>query len=232
MSKNLKYFAFIALVIFLDCTPNFENNTRILAKGIIQDQNTVPIADAKVSVYTRRPNGFFIFSQNEYLLGQNLSQSDGAFEVTSIFDKDPDFSIEINAGDAYTKYVYKTDTEDYTPANLVFNLGTVQLKQLGNVNYNITRTSGNGNTLRFSFKFVNDLCIEVFEEGILDPLQSFCFEENYNGRTLNDTNPDIVSSFKTPYGTVVEFTYSINDQPDVTETFTIDQENYDFTFNY
>jgi hypothetical protein len=217
---------------FFGCSPSFEDNIRILVKGVIKDQENNPISNAEIKVYTRDASGFFTFSDSEYLLGQNTSQSNGVFAVTSMFDKDADFSIQINAGVNYTKYVYQTSTENYTPSDLVFNLETIVLKQLGNVNFNITRTSGEGNTIQFSFKYVNDLCVEFFDEGVIDTNQSFCFEELTIGTTLGDNRPDFENNFIIPFGTIVEFTYSINEQPEVIETFIINQENYEFLFNY
>ena len=222
--------------MFLSCDVKFEPNVRVLATGLVIDELGEPISGAEISVYTRKSTGIFLApapsGTNEFLLGSNYSNENGEFNVVSLFDRDSDFSIVILKDNTYTSYEYATNTVSNVPDNLVFNLETITLKRIGALNYNISRVSGEGNSLQVSFKFTDTNCLEYYNENGLDTSQSYCFEEQILSRTLNDDNPNLDGSFKTPYGTEVEFTYAINEQETITEIVTINQDNYDFTFNY
>ncbi|WP_411766316.1 hypothetical protein [Winogradskyella sp. A3E31] len=227
---------FIFLLILFNCEVRFEDDTRILIKGQTLDEQGSPIPDAEVSVFTRRRTGSFFVpgpqGTDEFLLGRNFSSNDGNFSVTSLFDKDDDFSIEIDAGDYYSKYVYRTTTVNYTPDDLIFDLDTVELIRLGQVNYSITRTSGDGNSIQFSFKFKDAICVEVYDAGELALNEGFCFEDRTETGSLNDNRPDVEQSFFAPLNSTIEFTYSINGEPEVTETFILTDSTYAFNFNY
>ncbi|WMI66802.1 hypothetical protein RBH94_06455 [Aestuariibaculum sp. YM273] len=227
-------FLLLGLMAFVNCKPpEFERNTRVLVKGKMIDENNQPISEVEISVYTYRFSGYiFDAIEDEYLLGLGKSKTDGSFEVVSLFDKDEDFAIVINGNEKYTNYTYLSSTTDHTPEDLVFDLEDKQLKSVSKVNYSISRTSPEGTTFRFSFQYSDINCIEYFNEGVLEPELSRCFFEANSGSFLNDTYPDYSNSFLTPIGTVVEFHYSINDQPEIIETFTVDQENYEFEFSY
>jgi len=218
------------LMTVLSCEVQLEDNTRIFVKGTIKDQDNGPISEAKISVLTKRGN--FSGGENAYILGEGYSGSDGMFSVISFYDKDEDFAIEVAFGEAYSTYVYKSNTLDFTPTDLTFNLETVTLKKLANFNYNIVRTSGEANTITYSFKYIEGFCLEYFEGETLNELQSVCYQERFISRTLNDNNPDYEWLLHVPIGEVVEFTYSINDTPEITELITITEDNYDFTFTY
>jgi len=224
------------LFLLLSCETRFETNTRVLVKGKVVDDFGQPISNAEISVYTQKGTGYILTpgpsGEDEYLLGRNICNADGTFSVTSIFDEDVDFFIEVVSDNNFSEYIYKTSTLFYTPENLVFDLQTVTLKELVNVNYNISRVSGEGNSISYTFTFIDDFCIEVFEEGELIENESYCFQDIELNGTLNDNLPNIERNFSSVLGSIVEFTYSINNQPEVSETFTIGQENYEFTFTY
>lgn len=218
------------LISFFSCETRFEDDTRILVKGKVEDAMGNPIRDAEIIVTTN--SAISLFSEDEFILGQNLSESDGSFAVTSLFKQDDDFNIRIDAGEMFSKYVYITNTENYTPDNLVFNLQNTALYALGSVNYDISRTSSNENSLQYSFKYNGTICYETFEEGVLIESEDDCFDNRFENGILNDSNSLETGDFTVLLGTTVEFTYSINQQPEITETFIIDQENYEFTFTY
>ncbi|WP_179316689.1 hypothetical protein [Winogradskyella undariae] len=231
MKLRFKYlFTFFLLLAVLSCEVRLEDNTRVLVEGKIIDQDNLPIVDAKISVLTRRGN--FSGGQNQFILGEGYSTLDGTFSVVSFYNKDEDFAIEINAGENYGTYIYKTNTLDFTPSDLTFNLETVRLKRLANFNYNIVRTSGEGNSISFRFKYNEGFCLEYYEGTTLNELQSICFEEHILNRALNDGNPDAESVLRVPLDESIEFVYTINNGSEITEIITINEENYDFTFNY
>src|SRR5690606_36583562 len=146
MNKLLQTSLLLISVLFLKSCgpPEFEKNTRILSKGVLQNQNGEPLSAIEVSVYTRAFNGeFYVFGSNEddYLLGNGFSNANGLFSVTSQFDKDDDFYIYVNGGDNYSSYIFKTTTEDYIPNDLTFDLGSITLEKLATVQFKITNTT-------------------------------------------------------------------------------------------
>jgi hypothetical protein len=220
----------VGFFFYYSCEVRFEPNTRILVLGTIVDELNEPIENAEIKVYSTRATS--LFSDDDFLLGRNFSKQDGTFEIVSLFDRTDDFSIEIYKDNNFSKYTYLTSTNDNAPANLEINIGTIPLKRIGKVHFNITRESGGGNDIVYSFKFRSIECIEFYTDDELDIDQSFCYEEIFSNGSLNDFNPDIEGSFNTTYGTIVEFTYSLNGQNSITDTFLVDQENYDFSFTY
>ena len=218
------------LMMVLNCEVQLEDNTRILVEGTIIDENNSPISDAKISVQTKRSN--YSDGENQYVRGEGYSNAEGKFSVTSLYDKDEDFAIEIDGGEDYSTYVYKTNTLEYTPLDLTFNLETVSLKKLATFNYHIERTSGESNTLRYTFKYIEGFCLEYYEGTTLNEFQSSCYQEQVVSQFLNDSYPDVQWLLSIPFGDVVEFTYAINDEPEITEFITINEDNYDFTFTY
>ncbi|WP_407556383.1 hypothetical protein [Winogradskyella sp. 4-2091] len=224
------------LCLFLStfsCVDRFEDDTRILVTGQVINEAGDPVENAIISVYTRRPRGIFVSSGfDEYVLGRGYTNESGEFSVTSVLDLDDEFSIEIDAEDELSKYRYYTSTINYVPPSLVYDLNIIELKALGTLNYNITRTSGEGTTLDYRFKYTNINCVEYYEQGSFDENQSYCYNDLLDFGFLNDNNTEVEHSLNTVLGTIIEFTYSINNQSEITETFTIDQSNYEFTFSY
>jgi len=230
MKLLFKLLTICVLVTILSCEVHLEDNTRILVEGTVRDENNSPISSAKISVLIKRSN--YNNGENQYILGEGYSNFEGEFTVTSLYDKDEDFAIEIDGGDNYSTYVYKTNTLEYTPLDLTFNLETVSLKKLASFNYHIERTSGESNTLRYTFKYIKGFCLEYYEGTTLNEFQSSCYQEQVVSQFLNDSNPDVEWLLSIPFGDVVEFTYAINDEPEITEFITINEDNYDFTFTY
>jgi len=229
----MKHYLYIVILLFVSCgPPEFEKNTRILVKGSVVDEISNPIPNVEISVYTRRPLWFIRRDDDAFLLGKNFSQQNGTFNIVSLFDRDDDFTIEIDGQNEFSNYVYSINTKDYLPQNLVFDLQTISLKTLSDFKYKISRESPQGTQLRFSFKHKSESCFEFFDEGVLDPIKTNCFTETSTGRFLNDDNPDITNNFLTLLNSEIEFRYTINDDPEVIETFIIDEENYEFEFSY
>lgn len=210
--------------------PEFEKNTRILVKGNVVDEDNNPLTDIKVDIYTAR--GYGLSGEKDYSLGSGTSGENGAFAIPSLFDNNDEFQIEITGTGTYSSYYYSTTTEGYTPWDLTFNLGVVTLSKLAKVNFNITRTSPPDTSLFFTFNYQGTECFEFFNRGVIDLNKSNCLNTQNFSRQLNQNRPEASNEFNTLMGSVVEFTYKINDEPEITEQFTIDKENYEFNFSY
>lgn len=232
--KLQKIFSLCVFILIFNCDPLvLESDIRILVNGKIEDTNGVPISNAEILVYANKGGGIPLPSEiDKKILGSNFSDAQGYFSVTSVLARDDQFTVEVRANEDYSFYVYQTNTEEYVPSDLVYNIPTISLIQLTNVNYNITKTSTQECTLNFNFRYITDFCFEVYEEETLNENRSLCGIEQQFGRNLDTTDPDSNDDFKAPLGSIVQFSYRINDEPNQTETFTISEENYVFEFSY
>ncbi|SHH65372.1 carboxypeptidase-like regulatory domain-containing protein [Winogradskyella jejuensis] len=226
---RLKQLALLLLLLFLNCADTqVDNNVRVLVTGTVLDQNDIPIYNANVKIVTdANSNGAL-----PVLLAEGLGDVSGNFEIISLFGSNNLFYIEISA-DGYSTYTYRTNTSEFRPEDLIFNLGDITLKKLSKFNYTITRESSLGTTLDFSLSYITPTCIQVFDEGVLNTNESFCFEENFIARTLNDNFPDIANrSFFVGLGDIVKFTYGVNGGVEQEDILTINSEDYVFEFTY
>ena len=98
--------------------------------------------------------------------------------------------------------------------------------------FNIQKTSSTNSTLSFYFSFDTVECIVVYEDGEYNEALSNCSEiQILSGRTTED-NVNASGSFTTVLGSMVEFSYTIdNDQP-VVDRFEVTQEQQTYELNY
>jgi len=238
MKKHLSA-SFVLLLIILSyaCVPRFESNTRLLTVGNIEDQNGTPLSDIDVTVYTQvySSYGFFFFvsaTEDEFELGSGHSKNDGTFSIISLFDKDDDFTIALKGDSTYTDYFYATSTANFAEDDLTFDLGTISLKKLANFELLINRVSPVGTELNVNLTYQFPKCLEFYEDGNLIEEQSSCYEN----RVVNLNFPPNESGFSQTYETflasTVTISYSIDGASEISETFSIDQDNYSYEINY
>ena len=219
----------ICLVVFSCAETQIDNNIRVLINGNVVDQNNQNIPNATIQIFADAN----ATGAERVLLGEGESDADGNFSVTSLFGPNDLFYAEVTLSDQFSSYRYQTNTEEFTPFDLTFNLETVQLNELTTLTYNITRESEENNTLQYSFMYFDADCIEVYEEGVLDESQSFCNTMRTTGATLNNLAPNAENrSLIVPLQSEVEFRYSINDGATVSEIITVNSADYAFEFSY
>lgn len=231
MTRVIKRLLFVALVFFMQCGEPYEDDARLLIKGQVIDENNQPIPNANIRVFIRG-NDFDYNTSEETLLGESSSSSDGSFAIVTFLGKDDNFVIEVHLNDNFTRYIYKTDTDSYIPDDYLIDLQTVSIRQKAVFNYSISRVSPEGTTLDYSFQYLDSQCIEIYDEGVLNEDESFCFENRTSSRTLDDDRPDFSDDFASTIGSEVVFTYSVNGQPAISETVVIDETNTQFQFSY
>jgi len=210
-----------------------ENDTRIIVKGKVIDSNNLPISNANILVYAKKGEGIPTASDiDKKILGSNFSDSNGDFSVISVLARDDEFTVEVKANDDYTLYVYQTNTEDYVPTDLVFNIPTITLNKLATINYDIARISDEENTLQYNFRYLGDFCFEVYDDEDLNIGESRCLLEQGFGQNLTLNNPTATGDFVAPINSIVQFNYRLNGGEMQSETFTLNQEDYEFEFSY
>ena len=231
MKSKFLFFTVITMLLY-GCHVEFDSNVRVETSGKLLDENGLVISNVPVSVSIKSEfNGFFS-SLGDNVLGEARSDSEGDFSITSLYDSDSDFYIYVNGENTFTDYLYVTNSSLFAEDSYHFNLGELTLNKLASANINIIRTSAPETTLNWSITYQSPFCHQYFIDGVLDQEMTSCFESYmYNG-VLDDENPDYIESFGSFVTGTIEIVYSINDEAPITETFVINQENYDITINY
>ncbi|MGV6831914.1 MAG: hypothetical protein ACWA5P_10215 [bacterium] len=219
----------IAALVY-SCEVNLEPDTRILVSGQVLDEVNQPITQAQVEIASRIATS--IFGEDNLILGSGLTDDSGSFNVVSLLERDDEFAVKVNKNQDFTSYTYITDTAANNLDDLEINLGEVSLKRIATVSFNIIETSGAGNTLNFTLKYNDIECVEFFNGEEIDVNNSFCFQQVQISQVLENTVNSTNGIFSTPLLSEIEFTYSINNQAPITETFIVNETSYEFTFNY
>ena len=230
MKININY-SKVVLLFYILCfgcnKTDIENDLRILVKGKVVNQG-LAIGSAEISVNTDSGG----YGANMVKLGGGTSNPDGTFEFVSLYGQNEFFEIEVSYQDNYSSYLYLTNSENYYPQDLTIDIGTIELREIANFNYNFTRTSPQGTTLEYTMFYTNPNCVEYFENNVLNPVQSSCYEQFTFSRTLNDINSEVNQSLSVPLGSNIEFSYSIAGGALITEIITVNQSNFDYDFSY
>lgn len=224
------------LFFMFTCTQELDKNKRVLVTGTIEDANGAPVSDVDIFTHVNDIR-FLDFGNDGYesrlLLGVNKSKSDGSFAITSLYDSGLTFTTQFGTtADPYVNYSYTILPSQLNQENLNIDLGTIILNKTAEVTFTIQKTNSNNSTLSFYFSFDSVECIEVYEDGEYNEEFSNCSEiQILSGRTTED-NVNASGSFTTILGSMVEFSYTIdNDQP-VVERFEVTQEQQNYELNY
>jgi hypothetical protein len=230
MPKKLHFAIWLLLIAVFSCEDTeIQNNIRVLVTGNVIDQNAQPIANANIKVYADAD----AFGADRVLLGEGVSNASGSFNITSLFGPNQLFLVDISSGAQYSTYRYQTNTEEFTPGDLTFDLQTVALNAMTNFTYNIIRESGESNTLHYRFTYFDANCTEVYEEGVLNESLSYCNNTRVIGSTLDDASPNAENiSFVVPLQSQVEFAYRFNEGDEISEIITVNSADYAFQFSY
>lgn len=219
------------LVLFFSCEVPFDDNARLRIKGQIFDQNNEPLSGADILVSARESEGFLFGTVSE-VLGESESISDGTFEIITLLGRDRMFIVEVFVDNNHSSYQYITDTEVFTPTNYTIDLGTVPINRIAQFNFNIIKTSVLDAQFQYTLEYKTTPCQEIYDAEQINEEESFCYEPDSFGRTLSVDNPNEIGNFITLLDSEVLFTFSINGQPEVSQTIIIDQIDYEFIFNY
>ncbi len=230
--KRFLYFKLMTFVFFIglfSCEVPYDNNTRLLVKGQIRDENNQPISGAEIRAYVEVE--FFLGSVDENI-GATLSQENGQFEIISLLGRDEDFVVDVIVNENYTSYQYRTDLTGFTPTNYLIDLGQVPVRRIATLDFNLERVSPAGTELEYTLEYIIPECRETYFEEVLNEEESFCYVSNLDSGTLTDENPGLNLTYITTLGSEVKLTYSINGQPQVIQQITIDNVENEFNFEY
>ena len=215
---------------------NFSDNSRLLIRGKIVDQNNAPIFDADIGVFAGRSDNFTtglgFNGSGGGLIARTGSDSDGNFSMITLYPDTEEFSVEVFSDEAFTKYSYRTDIFNFIPTDLTIDLGEIPLRLKSEVIVNINRTSPEGTELEYNLEYQNIFCREVYFEEQLDEELTACYETQQIGGLLNDENSNLSRDLQSLVGSEIVLTYSINGGTQQTQTFTIDQPTYEVNFTY
>ncbi|HLT34459.1 MAG TPA: hypothetical protein VKZ98_11750 [Aquaticitalea sp.] len=223
---------FVFAILLLQCGPDYQTNKRVLIKGQLQNHEGEPIGNIDVSAFTLTEDYLQGNQQNGYLLGRNQSQVDGSIAVVCLIDVESDFFIRVKGGDDFIdySYVFKTDLSD--PENLVVDMGNIILQKRAEVTFNLTRTSSMDSSIEYIVSYQNTICYEVYGDDNLIAEESSCYEQLTLSNTLEGSTANFTNVFNSILGANFTLTYSINNEPEITETFSINQPNSGYEFTY
>ena len=222
-------FLFTLLICFCSCEVPYDNNARLLIKGLIIDENNQPISGAEIKTYVVVETFFGSVDEN---IGATLSQGDGRFEIISLLGRDEDFVIDVLVNQNYTKYQYRTNLTDFTPTDYLIDLGQVPIRKKISFDLNVERVSPEGTELEYTLEYIIPDCREVYFEEVLNEEESFCYRLNSYSGTLNDSNPNLSLNFISVLNSEVRFSYSINGQPQINQQLIIDDFENELSFEY
>lgn len=228
MKFKLKLLLLVLSVFFLGCQPKeFEKNTRIIVKGKVVDAFNNNIENASINIYTidRVATIFNIFplvpiSTQRFLLGETNSQTSGEFSVTSLLNRSNNLIVEVENGTDYTSYMFATSILDFTPEDLTVNLNTVTLKQRATLTLQVNNQA-NAEAVALNVLFESPLCQELFVEGEFQAEQSICYPQGERSYNFNDQ--EFSSTIFSTLNSTVQISYSVNNQPEVTEAIILNQ---------
>ena len=219
------YICFLALVVA--CEAEIDNNIRVLVTGTVVDYDNNPIDGARVEVYADEGP-----SVSGAILGEGFSDASGNFDIISLFGPNEFFNITVSLNSNYSNYEYRTNTSEYTPDGLMFELNTVRLSEVSRFNLNIIKESTGDIEFDFSVTYIQPICFEVFEQGVIVEGQSTCFPEATFSRTLNIDAPEANRQILVPLNSTLMFTYSLDGGEETQQLITVNSANYVFEFSY
>ena len=106
------------------------------------------------------------------------------------------------------------------------------INRIAQFNFNIIKTSALDAQFQYTLEYKTTLCQEIYDAEQINEEESSCYESDSFGRTLTIDNSNEIGNFSTLLDSEVLFTFSINGQPEVSQTIIIDQIDYEFIFNY
>ncbi len=213
MHKNtiLLFTIAFALSFLLYSCIDVEDNRRVQVLGTLVNDSGVPVP------------GILIQSSGESTtLGAAVSNENGNFRFTSLESTANDFSIQINqefSGDTlYTpiKYINGQTSPSSSDLNTgkrsqnLYDLGTVNLRQIAYFDLNIKRTSSSKDTLRYTIKIPEAYCENYFSKGEINTTRTRCFATVTQTGTLKPGEEDQTPGFRTIKNTEAIFDYTIN----------------------
>lgn len=228
MKVDLQLVLFTLALLILSCQPKeFEENTRIIIKGEVVDAFNNEIENASINIYTidRVATIFNIFpfiplSTQRFLLGETNSQASGEFSVTSLLNRSDNLIVEVENGTDYTSYMFATSILDYTPEDFTINLNTITLKQRATLTLQVNNQA-NAEAVVLNVLFELPLCQELFVEGEFQAEQSMCYVQREQSYSFN--NQEFSRTIFSTLNSTVQISYSVNNQPEVTETIILNQ---------
>lgn len=235
MRYIFKICCFASVVFFTNCE-RIQDNKRLVFIGNLIDDVGDPIQEATITsaLFDKQT-----FNNLQNILGQNISDKDGKFELVSLVPLGVSSNLLIN-----TNIESKLSIEPLFPRlrlnffvdifneNLEVSLDDLMLPRLSHLEIKIRKTSNSSAILNWSLDYQNSICIiDIMSQDDIDNI-SFCNDFVRSSSQNNPAEPEGDRSFISLRNSIAIFTYSLNNEPDQTIEISINKTDNVFEFTY
>jgi hypothetical protein len=219
-----KILLFSAVLLFSSCEKlEITNNQRLLVKGKIVDQNGNAIPN--IPIKTEASN---------YILAKTRSDANGNFELTSLNANTDPLHVLVNiASSIYFEnenpdYASKVYSSEGPNRQLLLDLGTVTLNDLGTFSIFLKNLSGDTNTVEYTLSYASKVCRLPLESNNNDDCE---FDQRDQG-ILETNSQNRTISGESILGTVAIFEYKLNNEPTQTIEIPVTNPPVNYVFEY
>lgn len=147
----------LALILLLcaGCELDFEDNKRLLFRGVIVDENNAPLPNLPVQISTSRSSP--ISGSFNEVLGNDFTDEKGSFAILTLSPTAGDISVEINSkvqkGYIASLVTYRVSGARKTEEiDATFTLPQLRVERLIDTQLEIRRSGSSNDTLFYEFK--------------------------------------------------------------------------------
>lgn len=198
------------------------DNERILVKGTVVDQNGNPLKD--IPFFTEA------FSK---VLASTHSDANGKFEFTSLNVNNTPLKVLVNIGhewdneNEFIQYSSRIYTSQLGNRNLLIDLGTITLGEVGTLSIYLRNESGENN-LEYSLSYPSTICrISLSGSG-----NNSCDRDQTENGSYGPTSQNQNISRGSIVGSVALFEYSLNNEPKQTIEIPVTNPPTNYVFEY
>lgn len=224
--KSHIYKSFLLLIVFAfsSCEKlDISDNQRLLIKGKIVDPNGEALVN--IPIKTQAVN---------HILAKTTTDNNGNFEFTSLNANTDPLHVLINIAANFElenenpDYASKVFTSKGANEQLLLDLGTVTLNDVGSFSLLLKNLPGDNNTVQYSLSYTSKVCRLPLEFNSQDTCQ---FDQSTEG-FLDATSQNRTLGYESITGTNAVFEYKLNDEPTQTIEIPVTNPPATYVFEY
>jgi len=201
---------------------NIEDNDRIFVSGNVTDDSGVPISNLLVRSLA-----------DDFTLGESVTDDSGLFEFTSL-NSNKVFKVAFNTVNGFDAINNNLSTVTYQfvqVQNNTVRIRDVVLRSPATLNFSIIKT--NPNSERLSWRLIlKSLNCNLRFGGDSNEQMTTCNQVDEDSGSQSSADENFEQTYTTVLSSEAELLYMIDDNPIQSIIFTINTENFDYTFQY
>ncbi|MDN3723830.1 carboxypeptidase-like regulatory domain-containing protein [Aequorivita sp. SDUM287046] len=214
----------LALLLFQSCEKlEITNNERLLVKGKIVDQNGNALAN--IPIKTEAVNR---------ILAKTTTDTNGNFAFTSLNANTDPLHVLVNIAANFElenenpDYASKVFSSEGGNEQLLLDLGTITLSNLGSFSMLLKNLHGDNNTVEYTLSYTSKVCRLPLEFNNNDACE---FDQSTEG-FLDATSQNRTLGEESVIGTVAIFEYRLNNEPTQTIEIPVTNPPVNYVFEY